>query len=99
MQTGTVIKSSALQCSAPLFLTSLGFNYFAVLESAERRNFGVLIDSCFESIFTEEGYDGGESPEPLVNVTAVPLVSEILQVWILFLNQCMLFIQFLMYLA
>ena len=29
---------------------------------------------------TEEGYDGGESPELLVNVTAVPLVSEILQV-------------------
>ena len=39
----------------------------------------------FESIFTEEGYDGGGSPEPLVNVTAVPLVSEILQVWHLFL--------------
>ena len=94
MQNETVIKSSA-----PLFLTSLGFNCFAVLESAERRNFGVLIDSCFESIFTEEGYDGGESPEPLVNVTAVPLVSEILQVWIPFLNQCMLFIQFLVYFA
>ena len=31
----------------------------------------------------EEGYDGGLSPEPLVNVTAVPLVSEILQVSIL----------------
>ena len=32
----------------------------------------------------EEGYDGGLSPEPLVNVTAVPLVSEILQVSIPF---------------
>ena len=31
----------------------------------------------------EEGYDGGLSPEPLVNVTAVPLVSEILQVSII----------------
>ena len=29
---------------------------------------------------TEEGYDGGLSPEPLVNITAVPLVSEILAV-------------------
>ena len=33
--------------------------------------------------FSEEGYDGGLSPEPLVNVTAVPLVSEILQVSII----------------
>ena len=31
--------------------------------------------------FSEEGYDSGHSPEPLVNVTAVPLVSEILQVF------------------
>ena len=38
--------------------------------------------SSFECIFTEEGYDSGVSPEPLANVTAVPLVSEILQVWI-----------------
>ena len=29
---------------------------------------------------TEEGYDSGQSPEPFVNVTAVPFVSEILQV-------------------
>ena len=28
----------------------------------------------------EEGYDSGQSPEPFVNVTAVPFVSEILQV-------------------
>ena len=32
---------------------------------------------------TEEGYDSGQSPEPFVNVTAVPLVSEILQVHLL----------------
>ena len=41
-----------------------------------------FIDSNFECVFTEEGYNNGVSPEPLVNVTAVPLVSEILQVWI-----------------
>ena len=29
---------------------------------------------------TEEGNDSGQSPEPFVNVTAVPFVSEILQV-------------------
>ena len=29
---------------------------------------------------TEEGYDSGQSPELFVNVTAVPFVSEILQV-------------------
>ena len=42
----------------------------------------IFIDSSFECVFTEEGYNNGVSPEPLVNVTAVPLVSEILQVWI-----------------
>ena len=36
---------------------------------------------------SEEGYDGGLSPEPLVNVTAVPFVSEILQVSILFCQE------------
>lgn len=35
---------------------------------------------------TEQGYDSGQSPEPFVNVTAVPLVGEILQVH--FLNAC-----------
>ena len=35
---------------------------------------------------TEQGYDSGQSPEPFVNITAVPLVSEILQVH--FLNAC-----------
>ena len=33
-----------------------------------------------KKICTEEGYDSGQSPEPFVNVTAVPLVGEILQV-------------------
>ena len=49
-----------------------------------------FIDSNFECVFTEEGYNNGVSPEPLVNVTAVPLVSEILQVGIpsTYLVQC-----------
>ena len=52
------------------------------LQLAENARIVFFNYSSFECVFTEEGYDSGVSPEPLANVTAVPLVSEILQVWI-----------------
>ena len=41
----------------------------------------------FDNFHLGEGYDAGQPPETLVNVTVVPMVMEVLQVMVMVMSQ------------